>query len=58
MGGWWGDGMGTGNEKERNLSYFFLKNTTICFLVFQLMLSGMTNFFKSREIGISSYVLL
>ena len=58
MGGWWGDGMGTGNEKERNLSYFFLKNTTICFLVFQLMLSGMTNFFQSREIGISSYVLL
>lgn len=58
MGGGWGDGMGMGNEKERNLSYFFLKNTTICFLVFQLMLSGMTNFFQSREIGISSYVLL
>ena len=43
-------------KRRRNGGYFFLRNATICFLVFQVVLSGMIDF--PRKQGLGSAIVL
>ena len=42
---------GRAKRRRRNRGYFFLRNATICFLVFQVVLSGMTDFRREQSFG-------
>ena len=42
---------GRAKRRRRNGGYFFLRNATICFLVFQVVLSGMTDFPREQSLG-------